>query len=178
MSARTVLCLRRGAIAVLICALAFTGWELAHGRRSSASPTAESLDARLQTYVDLRLAGNWLALYGMVAPQQRETVPELKFLAAYGTGVLTLHSLTVKSREIDAAAGTAMATMSLDAEMKAERLPEPYRSSLQIDDPAQLRKSHEVVIAWVWTDGEWYFELDPELLTGRDRRGRKINLPQ
>jgi hypothetical protein len=137
---------------------------------------AARLDARVASYLALRRADDWVGLYELTDPAHRARVDRTRFLLMYGQGVLRVVDIEATAATIDSGTRTARVSLSTTAELVAERLPAQFRRGFHEDHPEHLRQEIAHELAWVWRDGEWWFEMDPELLTGHDAAGSAIEL--
>jgi hypothetical protein len=141
--------------------------------RGRTSPDA-ALSARLAEYVALRQADDWVGVYALTDARDRKLVPIQRFLTLYGSGAIRTVALTEKSRQIDLAAGTAMVELTLDGELRLDRLPAAARRTLAPHDPSALRQSGEFTSHWAWRDGTWWLRMEREAVTGRTADGKPI----
>jgi hypothetical protein len=139
-----------------------------------AKVARERLDARLQHYQEFRKADDWVALYEMTDPGHRKLVDRMTFLKMYGSGIVKIHGFDTKSVTIDTEKHTAVVVTMTDGEMIPAKLPAEFRRNLRIDDPKELRRAAELTLNWRWVDDQWYFQMDREILTGRDPNGQEI----
>ncbi len=167
------------AIGLLIAALVY-GVTL-HGSRPASGPVEldreeaeEDLRERFEEFAEVRSTEDWQAMYELVDPVEREKVDLGSFLNFYGRGVLRAHSTELVEIEFGEGNRSAMVKVATDGELVIEKLPPQYRSNLRVDDPAQLRGVQQHTIPWVWRQGEWYYRLDPEIVTGRDPTGKPV----
>lgn len=128
--------------------------------------TAEAdLEARFEQYAAARLEEDWVAVYDLVDPAQREVVDLASFLGVYGQGVLRTHELSCRSIEIDEDTASAEVRAYSVSELVVERLPDQFRAGFQVpDDPEELRRSQEFSMAWVWSAGDWHYQMDNEVV--------------
>lgn len=169
--------LRRTAIGLLLTAIGFGAWHLPRQAQSAPDPFegAEArLTERVAEYAKLRLADDWIKLYDFVAPDHKRLVPAVNFLKHYGHGVLQVHKCEPKTQEIDPATRIARTTLAVEAQLMPDRLPPTFRRGFREDHPEHLTRKQEQELAWTWIDGEWYFLLDREFLTGRDSSGQEL----
>jgi len=174
LSSETVIWLRRGAIAAAVSAL---GWAFLDDDERRVDPFAGADGALRQAaseYARLRTQEDWPGLYELVDPMERARVPWATFLPAFSHGALRVDALSVTSQSIDPAARRAKVEFLLDAHLVPERLPATFRQGLRISDTSKLRRQEPLLIDWVWRDGQWYFRLDRELVTGRTATGQSV----
>jgi hypothetical protein len=167
---------RRSRIAALVVGIAACVALLPWGEWSGVpfeNVARSRLEQRVARYQELRRKDDWPALYEMTAPGQRRRVDRQSFLGLYGLGVLRIHRIDTKAIEIDTAARTALVAMTTVGELVPEKLPAQFRK-VRVDDPAGLRQVGDIEIAWVWDDGEWYFQMDREVVAGVDGKGRAV----
>jgi len=136
----------------------------------------EKLTERINEYVQLRIEEDWIKLYGMTDPEHRRLVSIQRYLQLYGSGAIRAIALTETSRSIDAEKGEARVEMTLDGEVRLDRLPAAARSSLRLDDPSATRQSGPCSLDWKLRDGNWWVRLEHEAVTGRSRDGKPINV--
>lgn len=132
------------------------------------------LAERIAQYESSRESNDWESVYELVDPKHRKIVDKDRFLNIFGSGVLHTREVETVSSDIDSENRTAKVVMKTDGELVVERLPPRYRRSLKVTDPAQLRRQSDLELTWVWRDGNWYFQLDRNILTGRNSEGREI----
>lgn len=132
------------------------------------------LETRVSLYVSSRESDDWTVLYDMVDPEQRKVVDKIHFLQVFASGVLRINEIATVSSDIDAASQTAKTKMKTIGELVVERLPRKYRKSLQVADKSKLRRESDLDLDWVWRDGEWYYLLEREFVTGRDKEGNEL----
>jgi hypothetical protein len=168
---------RRSLLVVAVAAVCFGGWKLAHPP-APKDPFAEAdarLAKRVDEYVALRLAGDWVKLYEMTPPEERERVNITNFLLCYGGGVIKVNELQQIGREIDEVKRTAKVELSLEGEIVPSMLPPPY-NTLNEPHPEHLHQRASVLLDWVWRGNDWYFAMDPALVSGKSAGGQLINL--
>lgn len=164
-------------VALLCVGIVTTAWFTPWRRlfdSGPARPDASRLDARVDKYCALRLADDWVALYELADPQQRKTVSRGAFLAAYDHKILTVKSLERKSVTVKLESGVASVQISLSSTMRPENLPAEFRRGFQTSRPQDLERHMDLPIEWVWRDGDWYFMVDHEIVSGRSTDGKKI----
>ena len=137
---------------------------------------ATRLDARVAEYLALRRADDWVGLYGLTDPAHRARVDRTSFLLMYGQGVLRVLSIDATAATIDPETRTASVSLHTTAELVASRLPAQFRKGFHEEHPEHMRQELDHDLTWVWRDGDWWFQMDPELLTGRDPAGSAIEL--
>jgi hypothetical protein len=143
----------------------------------SATATVElrlALERRVGHYLDLRLADRWPALYELTDPVQRRSVDLVRFLDAYGHGVLRVEDISARSLRLDPDRGLAIVDLHTEARLVPERLPPEFRRGLDVSDPEALRKSTDHAQHWVLRDGEWYYRLEDEIASGFDSEGQEL----
>jgi hypothetical protein len=167
---------RGSAVVALLAAIGFGSWQLAQSSGSSSfSSNADSLlRKRVEEYRALRKEDDFAALYKMIDPQERKKVSLARYLNVYGQGFMKLHSLEVVRQEIDPQKRTASVAFLADTELLVARLPEKFRKGLDAPDPTELRHQGEQIVPWVWRDGTWCFQLETEVVRGRDTKGQPI----
>jgi hypothetical protein len=56
-----------------------------------------------------------------------------------------------------------------------ENLPDQFRSGFQqANSPEDLRQKQPFALSWVWENGDWYFELDNEVVSGKAANGSDV----
>lgn len=125
-------------------------------------------------YVGLRQSGDWVALYGMASPQHRQAIDVATFLATYGHGVMEVREIDIGTAIIDDESRTARTALAIEAELVPARLPPAFQQGFHEDHTEHLRRHVDHDLTWTWTDGEWYFDMDAELITGHDADGRPL----
>lgn len=135
----------------------------------------ERLFVRLDEYIELRKADDWYKLYDSTVPKQRTKVPRNNFLMAYGNGYTRVHDIEIKDVRIAPEGQIAVADLIVDAEIVVENLPEQFRTGFQqANSPEDLRQQQPFTLSWVWENGDWYFELDNEVVSGRAANGSEV----
>ncbi|MBL9078262.1 MAG: hypothetical protein JNL08_12200 [Planctomycetes bacterium] len=134
----------------------------------------EKLTQRLAEYVQLRIAEDWVSIYAMVDPVDRRVVPIQRFLVLYASGAIRTISLTETSRAIDLEKGTAAIEMTLDGELRLDRLPPETRKTLAPHDESSRRQTGAYTANWSLRDGQWWLRLEREAVTGRSSDGKPI----
>jgi hypothetical protein len=168
--------LRRVLLFALLAALIAGGWNIARGPADPFADAEARLAARVDEYLELRRQDDWVSLYALAAPEHRQRVDIASFLGMYGHGVMRVVEIEAVSSSIDGEARTASVALKTEAELVPAKLPPQYRASLKEEHPEHLRRSIEHDLAWVWRADDWYFEMDPEIVTGRDASGSQIVL--
>ncbi|MCP3917067.1 MAG: hypothetical protein GY711_16085 [bacterium] len=164
--------IRRIIMVALVAALAFLIFRPTSEAEQKPQATGSGLRTRVETYIAKRLENDWADVYEMAAPAHRRKVDLRAFLNAYGHGAMRVVSLTPKSTRFSKDGRAALVTMDLDGELVLDRLPPTFRKGLKTKGPEDLRQTSEFEITWVWREGDWFFELDPALVKGRDQSGR------
>ena len=145
---------------------------------ASAPPSGEALRAALERrvgrYLGLRLADGWPTLYEFTDPVQRQRLGLSRFLDAYGHGVLKVEDIYARSLQVDPVRGVATVELHTDARMLPERLPPEFRRGLRVDDPDSLKQSLDHTQTWVLRDGQWYYRMEDEIVSGRDGEGNPL----
>ena len=134
----------------------------------------ERLTERIAQYAGLRQQEDWVSVYGLMDLRDRRAVPLPRFLTLYGLGAVKTVSIKEKSRQVDVGLGTANVVLTLEGELRLEKLPPNVRRSLQPQDPQQLRQTGDFATEWSWADGDWWLRMDKEALTGRTADGKEI----
>lgn len=136
----------------------------------------EKLTERLAEYVQLRIDEDWVKVYAMVDAEHRRQVPIQRYLQMYATGAIRTVSLTETSRHIDTATGMATVDMTLDGELRLDKLPASARKSLRVGDASATRQTGPCTLEWKLRDGTWWLRMEHEAVTGRTRDGKPINV--
>ncbi|MEM7205827.1 MAG: hypothetical protein AAF628_36575 [Planctomycetota bacterium] len=160
---------------LLLAAIAVLLWLIPWSRLGGvpfAEVAEERLNAQLAAYTDLRVNDDWVTLYEMTSPADREIVDRTRFLQMYGAGVMRVHGVKTNSIDIDAEKRTAKVQITVDGEIVPERLPPHARNGFQIEDPSKLRQQSPVTLTWVWSDEQWYWEMDAVVKTGMNPQGK------
>jgi hypothetical protein len=63
------------------------------------------------------------------------------------------------------------------SELVPAKLPERFKRGFRAPAPEQLRQRGEITVDWVWRDGEWYFRMDREIVSGRTEAGESAVPP-
>ncbi len=165
---------RRFTIALLLVGIA-TCLALMPWGRWFGSSADEKLTRRIAEYAQLRQQDDWVNIYAMADARDRRAVSIQRFLTLYGSGAIRTVSLIEKSRQIDVSAGTAQVELTLDGELRLDKLPPAARQSLRMEDPAARRQSGEFTLHWAWQDGNWWLRMEREAVTGRTPDGKPIS---
>ena len=169
---------QRPLIVMLLCVgIVTTAWFTPWRRlfeSGPAKPDASRLDSRVETYCALRLADDWVALYELTDPRQRKALSRGAFLAAYDHKILTVKSLERKAVTLKLESGMASVQLGLSSTVRPENLPAEFRRGFQASRPQDLERRMDLPIEWVWRDGDWYFMVDHEIVSGRSTDGKKI----
>lgn len=131
----------------------------------------QQLRERFDVYVELRKQDDWGELYRLVDPVERELVDLRKFLSFYGSGYIKTHGIWIEDIAFDWDAGTAAVQAVSHAELQVEKLPPQYQGmKLETENDTHVEAPHEVT--WVRRGGEWYFQLDRQIVAGQQADGR------
>jgi len=164
---------RRAAIVLALGAVVFGALQYANGSDPLATADKD-LRQRLDKYMELRLAGDWSALYQMTDPKHRRLVDEASYLQAFGHGMAELTKVKALTLELYPSTRTATTVLFTELRLVVENMPAKIKDSLRMpDDPSALGQSGNHSLDWVWRDGEWYFLMDDFLVTERSD-GRKV----
>lgn len=172
---------RRGAILILALGLGLGAWHLAANGAEKEKPFDKNgtrLAERVEEFRELRRKGDWVPLYDMVSPTQRQKFKLVKFLEFFGHGVLEVKRIDVVETSIDPEQRRAQVNFHLEAEVDLVRAPPQFRNA-RIESPDDLRMVNDrMPVPWVWEDGEWYWEVEDQFVTGVDpTTGRTLNVP-
>lgn len=170
--------IRRVLLVLVLAGLGFAGWHYMHaGPVDKFGDSEAMLKQRMDQYLALRLADDWAALYPMADPAHRKEVDLIAFLAFYGQGYLKFNEIRVNATRINAEKRTAEMDLTSEAELMVERLPAKFRN-VREPHPEHTHQSQDHKLYWVWADNDWYFQMDPEVVTGRTVTGEVVTLPQ
>lgn len=137
----------------------------------------ERLADRFDQYVSLRIADDTVALYEMVAPEQRAKMDLPTYIQFYGQGVFKTHSIVQHAVDLDVDLGTATMDVTTDGELNVDRLPPNVSASLRVDDADALRQKRQHPLEWVWRSGDWYVLIESDVLEGQTADGKPITSP-
>lgn len=165
---------RRGAIVALVAVIGIGAWAISSEPPDPFERAQEELEGRVDEYLALRRADDWVALYQLTDPEHRRRVSLSTFLATYGRGLLEVHDIRATSFDIDPISRRATVGLWSDVELVPERLPEKFQRGFRVPAPEFLRTQDEHSMSWRWTDGQWFFEMDREVVTGVDSSGKPI----
>lgn len=132
------------------------------------------LTERIAEYVKLRQLEDWPGVYALTALSDRQRVPLARYLVLYGLGAIKANGIKEKVRQVDTAKGTAVVELTLDGELRLDRLSPQVRRSLGPQDPKNLVKVSDFTTEWAWIDGDWWLRMDREALTGVNSDGKQI----
>jgi hypothetical protein len=135
-------------------------------------PTEARLRARFAEYAAARRAASWRSLYEIANPDHRGHVGYEKFLEFYGQDFTRVHDIALRSVQVDAGAGKATTDMEVELELVPERIPARFQRNLSVADPNSMRTRSNHAMQWTWRGGDWYFDMERVVLTGRDPQGR------
>ena len=144
---------------------AFVPWE--KFRRPSTAEVKEQLRERFEQYAQLRLDDDWVALYEMVVPKNRERIDRNKFLQLYGHGMMKALEIELVDIGFTPQLGSGATKIRIKSQLQVDKLPPQQRASLRVDSPDDLVQTGESDIAWERYGGLWYFRLDQEILSGQ-----------
>ncbi len=162
-------------VGLLLAGIATCVALLPWGRWMGGVPLYEArLTERTTEYARLRQEENWPAIYSLSDARDRRKITLPKYLVLYGLGAIKANAIKEKSRQVDTANGTATVQMSLDGELRLDRLSAQIRRSLASQDPQDLHKVSDFPTEWSWSDGDWWLRIDREALTGRNAEGKEI----
>ena len=165
----------KGVIALLAVGIAGCIYMMPWGQWLHAQPSHESrLTERIAEYGQLRQQEDWVKVYDLMDQRDRNKVPRGRFLALYGPGALKVNSIVEKSRAIDTDKGIADVTLTLDGELRLDRLPARIRSTLGPTKPEDLKKQSDFTVQWAWSDNEWWLRMDNAAVTGKNAEGKQI----
>lgn len=168
--------IRIAALLGLIGAVAYGGWQLNQEPVDRFEASGEELlRDRFLSYVDLRKNDDWVAIYDMVDPYERRDMDLGGFLGVYGQGVMKTHEITARDLDINSITRRARVTVTTEAELVVSKLPAQYRNSLKVEDPAELKRTMDHAIGWVWRGDNWYFSLEEEVMQGQTADGQAIS---
>ena len=168
--------MRRGAILALVAVIGIGAWAVSTEQPDPFERAEEALEQRVEEYLALRRADDWVALYQMTNPEHRRRVSLSTFLSTYGRGLLKVHEIRATSTEIDPISRRAEVGLWSDVELVPDRLPERFRRGFRAPPPEFLRTQDEHSMSWKWIDGQWFFEMDREVVTGIDEDGKPIDV--
>ncbi len=167
---------RRSAIFGLVAIIGFGAWALQHEPPDPFDRAEEFLAERVEEYLALRLKDDWVALYQMSNPEHRRRVSLSTFLATYGRGLLEVHEIRATSMSIDPVSRHAIVQLWSDVELIPERLPAKFQRGFRVPPKEFLRTEEEHSLQWKWQDGQWFFQIDREIVTGFDSAGNPIQV--
>lgn len=167
--------IRRGAIVALFATVGIGAWKIQTAPKDPWNDAEDRLAERIDEYVALRTEDDWQNLYELVNPSHRGALDLGEYLRVYGHGVLKLHEIEARGFEIDDITRTAESVIFTKTELIPERLPAKFQRGYRAGPPETNFKESEFLLRWVWRDGEWYYLLETEVLTGRDGQGNKID---
>lgn len=124
------------------------------------------LRRRIERYGELRRADDWETLYEMTDPWQRGRVKLSYYLKMHPEGIMKILSLEVRDLAIDRQNRKARVEYKLTAEIQPDRLPPEFRRNLRLKSKEDLRREQDFEQVWVFRDNQWYYQMEPELVTG------------
>jgi len=173
--------IRWSLIVALIAAGAY-GIQLHQGAQDGAAIAAEpepvafdqaaaeaDLEKRFEAFAALKKSEDYVALYDMVDPSEREVLDLRSFLSYY---ILVTHGMWFAGAEFDWAQGTAIVSANIHAELRTDRLPAGYR--VDNASPEDTHVEQTLLMTWVRNGGEWYFRVDQDVLRGQNADGRVV----
>jgi hypothetical protein len=167
--------IRRSAMLALFLVLGLGAWQLARPAPDPLESAEQRLQERMAIYLDLRLKGDFASLYKLADPTDRKSVDLKKYLTVYDHGVMQIHNIKVLSSEVHLQKRRADVLLETDAELLVSKLPAPYRNGFRNEDPSALRTTREYLLQWNWRNGEWFFRIDREIVSGRDQDGNALS---
>jgi hypothetical protein len=154
--------------------IALAGWDMLRAEGDPFAKADQSLERRVEEYVDLRKQGDWMKLYEMTDPRQRRQVPIKEFLNFYDHDYLDLRAIEVGDMHVDRAAQRAVVDLTVVAALDIEALPAQLRRGFQEPHAEHLEKNMELELRWTWFGDQWYFLMDEEVVQGRDSLGNVV----
>jgi hypothetical protein len=61
-------------------------------------------------------------------------------------------------------------------ELQVDKLPRQFQIPSKDATPENLRRESNATVTWVLRDLEWYYELDKDVIRGKDSKGRTLNV--
>lgn len=171
--------IRRTLILALTCAVGYGAWSewLAPTPQDTFVAKGEDLlRERGARWQELRKADDWLNIYQeLVDPSQKPLMGVSEFLKFYDTKALTVLSLELMEDklEIDPKQRKARIVFFQRARLNVKAL-EAVGVTLDEEHPEHLEREAEVATDWIWRDGEWFYEIEKDLIRGRTDDGRTI----
>ncbi len=168
--------LRRTILFLLVVALGFGVFQ-AWPREMPFERHDELLRERVAQYQELRMSNDWAKMYEITSPGDRKRVSLADYLQFYGHGVFKVHTMTPKTYSVAKQTREAVVDLEVDQEVLVNKLPAQYRTSLRMDDRAQLRQTSMLSLHWIWNVDNWYLQMDPEIRQGK-MQGQEIHAVQ
>ena len=160
--------------AVLLAGIGGLLWMLLD-QESHTEAAQRRFKERVAEYAQLRKDNDWVKLYDMLTPEHRKRKSLADFLQIFGTGVLKVHEMELLEYVMSPNDRVAEASLSVDMELDQSRLPEIARN-VRIPDPSAKRRQEVLKLGWSWKDGDWYWHMDGQVLSGKDSQGDNITV--
>lgn len=164
---------RRGLLLLLIAAVAFGAMQFIRADKDNPDDRESKLEARLAQYCELRLKDDWVNLYEMLHPTHQQIMPLNRYLQFFGHGAMKTVALRPVHWQVREDQQTALVQLDYVGELVIAKLP-PSARNLRLSDPDELKKEDTFEMGWVWHEGDWYFQLDRELVTG-EKDGKAVS---
>lgn len=169
--------LRRALVLVAFGAVVTVGHSMyeSSGERDDFANAEVKLQERMDEFLALRRAEDWVALYQMTNPKHRAALTLDEYLSVYGRGVIKVHELRADRIELDPVRREAKAFLTMDGELIPSRLPAKYQRGFREEHPEHLRQTTTLEVDWIWIAGQWFYQVDREIVTRSDGSGRSMS---
>jgi hypothetical protein len=168
---------RRALVLIAFGAVVTVGYGMYHGRgeKDDFANAEAKLQLRMDEYLALRRADDWVALYQMTNPKDRAALTLNEYLSVYAHGVIKLHEVRADRIELDPVRREARAFLTTDGELIPSRLPAKYRRGFREEHPERLRQTTTHELDWVWLNGQWFYQIDRDVVSRADASGRSVS---
>lgn len=168
---------RRILVLAAFCAVVTLGFSMYQGRgeKDDFANAEPRLQDRVDEYLALRRVEDWAALYLMTNPDHRARVTLNRFLNTYGRGFVKVHEIRADRVDLDPIRREATILLTTDGEIVPSRLPAKYQRGFNEEHRDQLRRTTTRELDWIWRDGQWFFQMDEDVLARPDEAAADVS---